>query len=155
MPTPNSSESSRSEISLIAEAVRDDHVELQRMITRLRGLCDASQQGRTAAELDPAELLEDFEDLLLIHFAAEEAEEFFGSLTTEQPRLLDRIGRLQREHGELVGMVDELLEYTRREPRHTELSARIERFLDRLDTHEHAENALMQELILLDEGGDA
>jgi hypothetical protein len=35
------------------------------------------------------------------------------------------------------------------------LTARVERFLARLDAHERAENALMQDLILLDEGGDA
>lgn len=155
MPTPNSFEPSRSEISLIAEAVRDDHAELQCMMMRLRKLSDASQQDRTPADPEPAALLEDFEDLLLIHFAAEEAEEFFGSLVTDQPRLLDRLSRLQREHGELAGMADELIEFARREPHLNELSARIECFLDRLDAHEHAENALMQELILLDEGGDA
>jgi hypothetical protein len=69
--------------------------------------------------------------------------------------MLDRIGRLQQDHGELATALDELLEFARSEPRVTDLTARVERFLARLDAHERAENALMQDLILLDEGGDA
>jgi signal transduction histidine kinase len=146
---------SRSQVSLIAEVVRDDHAELERMIARLRALSDVPVQERTPADPEPAALIEQFEDLLLIHFAAEEAEEFFGSLVTDQPWLLDRIGRLQREHGQLATALDDLLEFARSEPRVTELTAHVERFLGRLDAHERAENALMQDLILLDEGGDA
>jgi hypothetical protein len=124
-------------------------------LARHRTASDVPVQERAPADPEPGALIEQFEDLLLIHFAAEEAEEFFGSLVTDQPWMLDRIGRLQQDHGELATALDELLEFARSEPRVTDLTARVERFLARLDAHERAENALMQDLILLDEGGDA
>jgi hypothetical protein len=152
MAEPTSVDRACGDMSLIADAVRDDHFEFERMIARLRGLSDAAPHG-WPADRDPAVLIEEFEDLVLLHFAAEEAEEFVGSLVTDQPRLLGRVERLQREHGELATALDDLLELARGKPRATELAARVEGFLARLDAHEHAENALMQELIVLDEGG--
>ena len=149
---PTSIDRACGEVSLIADAVRDDHFALERMIERLRGLTDAALHG-WPADRDPAALIEEFEDLVLLHFAAEEAEEFVGSLVTDQPRLLGRVERLQQEHGELATALDDLLELARSKPRATELAARLEGFLARLDAHEHAENALMQELITIDEGG--
>jgi uncharacterized protein (UPF0335 family) len=125
------------------------------MLTRLRALSDVLLEDRKPPDFEPASLIEEFEDLLLIHFAAEEAEEFFGSLVTEEPRLLDRVARLQDEHAELAAAVDELLESCHSEAPRTQLAERIQRFLERLDAHECAENELMQELILIDEGGGA
>jgi CBS domain-containing protein len=47
--------------------------------------------------------------------------------------------------------LDRLLEFAQTGPPNRDLAARLTRFLDWFDAHEHAENALMQELLLLDE----
>jgi hypothetical protein len=87
--------------------------------------------------------------VLVAHFAAEEVEEFFGSLVTEEPRLLERVERLHVEHGEMAETLDQLVEFANATPAPRELAAHIAQFLDRFEAHEHAENALMREFIRL------
>jgi hypothetical protein len=45
--------------------------------------------------------------------------------------------------------LDQLVEFANEGPPPRELAERIERFLDRFDTHERAENALMADFIRL------
>lgn len=141
------------ELADIAKAVLEDHAELDRTVTRLRELCVSLGNGRVPADVDPAGLIEEFEEQLILHLAAEEAEEFFGSLVTEEPRLLGRVASLQTEHGEMADVLDHLVEFARGRPPDSVVAARLTEFLDRFDAHEQAENALMQEFFLLDEGG--
>jgi hemerythrin len=136
-------------LSLIAEAVLDDHTELLAAAARLRAFSSACRYPDGDELIARARLLEEFGDLLFLHFAAEEAEEFVGSLTTDEPSRLERIERVQDEHGAMVEEFDRLLELARSRPESDELSEPIEHFLDWLDTHEREENSIMQELILL------
>jgi hypothetical protein len=140
------------ELVTIAKAVLDDHVDLDKMVTRLRAVCRALHEGRTLVEPEPAMLIEEFESQLIPHFAAEQAEEYFGSLVTEQPRLLRRVERLQAEHAELAEALERLMEFARSDDRGPGLGGRLGQFLDWFEAHEHAENELMQEFLLLDEG---
>lgn len=141
------------ELALVAEAVLEGHAELDKTVLRLRGMCVVLRDGHTPADGDPASLIEEFEAQLLPHFAAEEAEEFFGSLVTDQPSLLKRVERLQDDHVEMAEALDALQKFAESGPSGPELAARITQFLDRLDEHEHAENTLMQEFYTLDKGG--
>jgi Hemerythrin HHE cation binding domain len=150
-PTAESAPSN--ELALIAEAVLEDHAELDKTVSQLRELCVALCCNQAPADPGPAALIEEFEAQLILHLAAEEAEEFFGSLVTDQPSLLQRVERLQAEHGEMAETLDQLLEFAKSGPSWPELAVRLIRFLDGFDAHEHAENALMQEFFLLDQGG--
>lgn len=141
------------ELAAIAEAVLEGHAELDRTVSQLRELCVALCCNQAPADPGPAALIEEFEAQLILHLAAEEAEEFFGSLVTEQPSLLQRVERLQAEHVEMAEALDRLREFAKRGPPGPGLAGRITQFLDRFDTHEHAENELMQEFFLLDQGG--
>jgi hypothetical protein len=141
------------ELALIAEAVLEDHAELDKTVVRLRELCVALCGNQAPTDPGPAVLVEEFEFQLIPHFAAEEAEEFFGSLVTDQPSLLQQVERLQDDHVEMAEALDALQKFAESGPSGPELAARITQFLDRFDAHEHAENTLMQEFFLLDQGG--
>jgi hypothetical protein len=140
------------ELAAMADAVLEGHAELDRTVTRLRELCVTLVNDEAAAGFEAAALVERFESQLMRHFAAEEAEEFFGSLLTEEPRLLHAVGRLEAEHGAMADALDELLEFALTRPSGPALAAPMTQFLDRFDTHEHAENALLQEFYTLDAG---
>ena len=129
-------------------------MELLETVGRLRELCVAVRGNHAPVDRAAAALILRFEDLLIPHFAAEEAEEFFGSLVTDRPSLLRRGARLQAEHGEMAEALACLLEFTRTGPPAVELGVRLARFLDWLDGHEHAEDALMQEFVLLLDDGE-
>lgn len=139
------------ELSGLADAVRADHTDLEGLVVRLRQLCVSLRERDREGACDPGALIEEFESELIAHFAAEQAEEFFGSLTTEQPHLLMRVERLQEEHCQMAAAVDHLVEFAESGPG-PELALRLDHFLDSFDAHERAENALMQEFFLLDEG---
>jgi len=141
---------SSSGLGSIVEAVLAERSELGEAISRLRLLC--ANLLDNGAPASPAMTLEEFETELLCCFAAEEAEEFFGSLTTDEPRLIQRGERLQAEHEQLIGALGGLLELAESAAPDKELSVGLTEFLDRLEEHEHAENALMQEFLLLDIG---
>jgi signal transduction histidine kinase len=140
------------ELFIVVETVLEDHADLRKMVTGLRGMCRALREGRCLPGPESAALIEEFESQLIPHFAAEQAEEYFGSLVTEQPRLLQRVERLQAEHAELAEALDRLIELARSEDGGPELGVRLGQFLDSFEAHEHAENRLMQEFLLLDEG---
>jgi hypothetical protein len=139
------SAASSNEVAVSAEAVFEDHAELDRAVLRLRGMCVVLRGGHAPADAEPAGLIEEFEAQLIHHFAAEEAVEFFGSLVTEEPRLLQRVERLQTDHWEMAAAVNRLLVFAQGGPPAPKLAVRLARFLDWFDLHHLAENALMQE----------
>ena len=144
---------SSEELVVTAEAVLVDHAEFNETVRRLRELGAALHGSRAAPGPTAADLIEEFEPVLALHFAAEEAEEFFGSLVTDQPSLLRRVERLQADHVQMANDLDELLRFARSGPSGPELAAGLTGFLDQFEAHERTENALMQEFFLLDQGG--
>lgn len=151
--SPGKSSELAGTLAVIAEAVLEDHAELDRAVLGLRGMCAVLRAGHAPGSGEPAGLIEDFEAQLVLHFAAEEAEEFFGSLVTDEPRLLQRVEALQDEHGRMAEAVGQLLESAKSGAPGPEMAERITRFLGWFTAHEHAENALMQEFLLLDRRG--
>ncbi len=141
-----------SELAVIAEAVLEGHADLGKTLLRLRGMCVVLRDGHAQADAELAGLIQEFEAQLIPHFAAEEAEEFFGSLVRGQPSLRQQVERLQAEHGEMAEALDRLLEFAKSGPPAPEMAVCITRFLDWFGAHEHAENALMREFFLLDRG---
>jgi hypothetical protein len=152
-PAPNVESGPENELALITDAVLGDHAALDRTVVRLRELCMALAGDHAAAGTAAAALIEEFESQLLPHFVAEEADEFFGSLVAEEPRLLQLVERLEAQHEEMADTLDDLLRFALSRPPGPELASRLNQFLDRFDEHEHAENALLQDSLLLDEGG--
>jgi hypothetical protein len=52
-----------------------------------------------------ARLLEDLRTVLSGHFAAEEAESYFGTIVDEAPRLAPSIAQLKNEHAAMLGVI--------------------------------------------------
>lgn len=148
---PTGERASSDELAVVAEAVLEDHEKLDATVARLRKLCAALAHDQAAADPAAAALIEEFEAQLIPHFLAEQAEEYFGSLVTDQPRLLEQVQHLQAEHAEMAETLGKLLEFTQTGPPGPDLARRLTRFLDQFDAHEHAENTLMQEFLLLDD----
>lgn len=141
-------------LGLLAEAVLVENAELMKESAGLKWLCRALIQGSLPGGLELEKRLEEFEEKLLVHFASEEAEEFFGTLMTDQPSFLQRAAEVEAEHAELLLELDAVLDCAQAESPSRELAARLLRFLERLDAHEHAETELLQDLVLLEEGGE-
>lgn len=148
---PTGGRESSDQLAVIAEAVLEDHEKLDATVARLRKLCAVLAHNQAAAESPPAALIGEFEAQLIPHFLAEQAEEFFGTLVTDKPRLLEQVQHLQAEHAEMAEALGKLLEFAETGPPGPDLALRLTRFLDQFDAHEHAENALMQEFLLLDD----
>jgi len=137
----------------VIQSLLDDHTELRELVVRLRRLCLALSGNQGLADPDAAVLIEEFAFLLIAHFAAEQGSEFFENRLRDQPRMLKRVERLQFEHGAIAAALGQLLEFCQRGPSGPELSICLTHILDMFDAHERAEKAIMQELVLLDEGG--
>jgi hypothetical protein len=67
--------------------------------------------------------------------------------------MLQRVERLQAEHEEIAAALGQALELGQSRPPSSELAMHIAHILDMFDAHERAEKALIQELVLVDEGG--
>jgi hypothetical protein len=144
---------SSGEWAIGVESLLDDHTELRKMVARLRGLCLTLSGNQAPADLGAAALVEEFAYLAIAHFAAEQASDFLENLSRNQPGLLQRIERLQTEHGEIAAALGQVLELGHGKPPGPELAIHLTHALDMFDAHERAEKAIIQELVLVDEGG--
>lgn len=140
------------EPAMVVRSLLDDHTELHEYVTRLRRLCLGLSGSEGRAHPGAAALVEEFAYLLIAHFAAEQASEFFENLVRDHPSVAKRVERLQTEHMEIAAALGHVLEFCKSKPAGSELSICITHVLDMFDAHEHAEKAVMQDLILLDEG---
>ena len=141
------------ESPLVVQSLLDDHSELRQRVVRLRRLCLKLEGNQGPAGPGAAALVEEFAYLLIAHFAAEEASEFFENRLRDRPQMLRRVEGLQTEHGEIAAALGEVLEFAKSKPPGPVLATRVARILDMFDAHERAEKAVIQELVLLDEGG--
>jgi hypothetical protein len=135
------------------ESLLDDHTELRRMVVRLRRLCRTLSRNRAPADPSAAILVEEFAYLLIAHFAAEQASEFLENLSRDEPRMLQRIERLQDEHGEIAAALGQALELGQSSHPGTELAMHLTHVLDMFEAHERAERAFIRDLLLVDAGG--
>jgi hemerythrin len=99
------------------------------------------------ASLAPLELLEDLASDLSRHFAAEEADAYFGTIAEEAPLLATRIAQLTTEHATMLGAIADLCRFADDTARHRELSRAARELVAQLERHERDESLLLRELL--------
>jgi hypothetical protein len=135
-----------------ATTVWGEHAALRATLSRLRRFSVVTGDERPEDDAELRDLLARFSEQLLEHFAAEEHEEYFGTLIADCPRLADPIARLRTEHREMMGAIVLLKSLVSSGDR-LEFASRLGNLLDQFLAHERAENLLLQEFFLRDEGG--
>src|SRR5690242_10247514 len=124
-------------------AILQDHEHLGTTLKELRSMCAALEATeRLPLELSPARLLEDLRTDLSGHFAAEEAESYFGTIIEEAPPLAPRIGQLKSEHAAMLGVLGALCEVAVDAARALELCQATRVLIAELERHERAESLL-------------
>ena len=123
--------------------VHAQHEEILRLLEALRRATRAPD-----AETAPA-LLERLEHALRQHFALEEQGGYFAEELERAPQIAGTVTHLQNEHLELMTRLREIRGQTGGAP----TVESVEAFARRLRDHETAENRLMQDTYLEDEGG--
>ena len=136
-----------------ATAVAADHAHLRSIWKRLRALVHS---GRLAEKprADEWQLLDEFAGELRVHFAAEEADGYFGVLVEERPELRALVERLQGEHREILELVAKVFAQGDLAMSVGELDSGVRELLDRFQSHERAEAQMLQEFFGRDDGGE-
>jgi len=135
-----------------ATTVLDQHATLHVLLDRLRDACAGVADGSSEGGADRRRLIEEFGERLSVHFVAEEDEGYFGMMASVSPALHAEVTRLRKEHAEFLSLVQRLLALVEAAPDREEFTETLRAFLERFNAHERAENRLMQEFILRDEG---
>src|SRR5262245_26766598 len=93
-------------------AILSEHRELGPMLHALGDLCAAleAHDPRSPPERGPVQLIGEFVSELSQHFAAEEADEYFGTMARERPGLASAIARLEADHRAMLETLRALLE---------------------------------------------
>lgn len=130
-----------------ATTILSSHPALRQTIEELRALSVRLEAEDMVLIDGLRECLDKLANQLVVHFAAEEADGYFGTLRAESPQTLHAVERLVSEHREiraglralldLIGRVDEM-----------ELGRDIDLFIARLVAHEHDESALMSRFLV-------
>ncbi len=136
-----------------ATAVAADHAQLRTVWKRLREIVQSGGLGFHPRE-DAWQLVLEFASELREHFAAEEAEGYFGALAEERPELQPLIERLRREHGEMLEIIATVLAPGESAWAAATFHAEMLDLLDRFQSHERAEAKMLQEFFGRDEGGE-
>ncbi len=129
-------------------ALLKDHEHLGSTLRRLRAMAAALERdpARLPAELSPPELLSELKTELARHFAAEEAEDYFGTVLEEEPNLADDVAALKSEHHTMLTSVDALAASSQTEQRWGELALPTLALIAQLERHEAAETKLLRGL---------
>jgi Hemerythrin HHE cation binding domain len=124
-----------------ATLILGGHEGLHGTLQGLRGACVAARRGDGAGGL--RQRADTFCERVLVHFAAEEGADYFGTLSGESDALAEGIARLREEHGELTRVIARLRAFRDEESALTAFAEELEGFLDRLAAHEKQETALL------------
>lgn len=131
-------------------AIIQDHAHLGTTLKQLRSMCAALEaEVPLPTPASPQRLLEDLRADLSAHFAAEEAEAYFGTIAEEAPALATRIDQLIGEHATMLGVLVELCRAATDAERLLELAHSTRRLIGQLEQHERAESLLLRELFAL------
>jgi iron-sulfur cluster repair protein YtfE (RIC family) len=145
MPTLNMSDSQAD----IVERILREHDALRHKIHAIHSVL--ADHNPETSEIES--LLRDFLNALVVHFANEEGDEFFGDIRAKSPTLAVTADRLSIEHRELLHEAEELCRFAEcgspSIPWWRELASRSSRFNQRLMHHECEENELMSKSHLL------
>lgn len=125
-----------------------EHRELERLVGEVR--CRLAAPVDQASELDYKDALAQIAKLrerLESHFEQEEAGGCFDEAVSRLPRIAPQAASLQKQHGQFVRTVNEIL---RVEPDGQDwrnhwkrLQTEFERFAKKLEAHENAENEIL------------
>lgn len=130
-------------------AIRQDHEHLGTTLKRLRLMClGLEARERAPLAIEPARLFEDLRTDLSGHFAAEEADSYFGTIAEEAPHLAHGIAQLRNEHAALLSGIAVLCRLAEDGTRAAELSGATQRLVAELEQHERAESRLLRELFV-------
>jgi hypothetical protein len=124
-----------------------------RLDTTLARLDELSRAlGTGASHVDPVALLSELRVDLELYFAREEGDSYFGALVRERPSLSQDVSELRRTHATLLERLDALRTIAADPTRWPELRSPTLELRDALRIHEQQEGALLQELVLRDDG---
>jgi hypothetical protein len=126
-----------------ATVVLGGHEGLRGTVEGLRIRCIAVRSGDAAAVADLRERAGEFCQRVLVHFAAEEGADYFGTLSTESATLAQGIARLKAEHTELTRCIVAIEELARAGRPATVFAEKLEKFLEQLVAHERHETSLL------------
>jgi len=128
-------------------AILQDHENLGTTLKQLRAMCLSLETLQfLPATFAPRDLLEGLRADLSGHFAAEEADAYFGTIALEAPLLATRIGQLKNEHTAMLSAAASLCRVAADAGRAAELCEATRRLIAELEQHERAESLLLREL---------
>lgn len=133
-------------------AVQHDHRTLMSMLGRLRDYVVALKKRDVETVVERLTLVEEFAEQLRAHFAAEEADGYFGALVSDRPSLRPHVEVLRADHDGLVVAVLEIVRVGTEGVSARDLAVKLGEFLESLQSHERRENLLVQDYLLKDEG---
>lgn len=126
-------------------AILRDHEHLGTTLKSLRAMCTALEARDAVPE--SARVLAELHADLSGHFAAEEAESYFGTIAQESPSLAPRIDQLKDEHVNMLNALVGLASLAVDPMRTLELSVATRQLIAELERHERAESLLLGELL--------
>lgn len=130
-------------------AILQDHEHLGTTLKRLRLMCLTLEAPNAVPDpIDPTPLLEHLQTDLAGHFAAEEAEPYFGTIAEEAPHLAYSIAQLRNEHAAMLAACATLCRLADDAERVTELCRATRQLIADLEQHERAESLLLRELFV-------
>jgi hypothetical protein len=125
---------------------------LDATIAELRNLCVSLSQQDPRAVADARRLLAAFSAELGAYFDAEERDDTFEALSVDRPSLRSRVVSLEAAHTLLRDRAGGLQRLAHDGSAGARLALRIERVVDEFEAHEQAEDAVVQEFFLRDDG---
>jgi len=128
-------------------AVEDDHGALLAMLGRLRAHHVSLLLDPPETDSSLAPLVEELKIRLVAHFAAEENDNYFGSLVTQNPFLRDPVEELRSDHRRIERAVTDLQDAVWRGGAARLLATHLGNLLERLQDHERRESIVVREFL--------
>lgn len=126
-------------------AVLKDHDHIGTTLRDLKAVCSALEDGQQVpVELRPLHLLSSLRTELAQHFGAEEAEEYFGTVAAEAPKLQFEITALKSEHATMLSAVDVLIQLAADPGGWAYLPKPTRLLVTQLERHEGSESKLLR-----------
>jgi hypothetical protein len=130
-----------------ATAVLDEHMTLRTTLGQLREYCARLVHVGRRIEPEPASVINYFLQQLRAHFAAEEADGYFGTLAASGPNARDHVVALRAEHKEMLATAESLRVLAVHSHDSLNLAAALSKLLDLFDRHERRETELLREFL--------
>lgn len=135
-----------SQIEKEHECIKRDMGDIKEEVTK-----DIAPQDFSDWRMEFVWRLRDFRNHLLKHFDLEEEGGFMNEILSEAPEAMNKVKKLEAEHGQIISNVDGILadlkEMQQKEiSRFEEVRNRVTQLLTTVRNHEEAENDLIQKV---------